>query len=267
MPLSVIFEEPQTAPPAKLWIYTNYNCNLSCSYCLAQSSASVSAREIQPETVYELVRQAKKAGFGHIYFTGGEPLLLENIFSYLDFASQQLPTTLLTNAMLLHGKRLEKLKAIQRPDLFIQVSLDGASPEQHDIYRGKGSWLKTVRGINALLQAGFKVSISTTITPANSAHMDEICSFHLRLGISEENHIIRQLARRGHSSEGIEVNHTNLVPEITVNYEGVYWHPISTDEDMLVSKTIFPLSGVILHVQHNLSQLHQVVEEPAGVFT
>ena len=169
--------------------------------------------------------------------------------------------------MLLHNKRLEKLIAIQKPGLFVQVSLDGASPEQHDPYRGRGSWAKTINGINALLQAGFKVSISTTITPLNSDHMDEICRFHLALGIPEEKHIIRQLAHRGYSTDGIEVNHSNLVPEITINHESAYWHPISTDEDLLISKTIFPLSNVMLLVQHKLNQIQQEVEGPAGVFT
>ena len=34
----------------------------------------------------------------------------------------------------------------------------------------------------------------------------------------------------------------NLVPELTVNLDGVFWHPLSTDADMQVSKKIFPLA-------------------------
>jgi sulfatase maturation enzyme AslB (radical SAM superfamily) len=151
-------------------------------------------------------------------------------------------TTLLTNAMLAHGRRLDRLAAINQPNLVIQVSLDGSRPETHDAYRGPGTWEKTVAGIRRLQESGLHVRISTTETPANSHDQAGICAYHLSLGIPEEDHIIRPLARRGASHEGMQVSRETLLPELTVSREGVYWHPLSTDEDMLVSKTIFPLA-------------------------
>ena len=191
-------------------------------------------RAMPLDTVRELIDEAITAGFSHVYFTGGEPLILEDIFSMLSYSSQRLPTTLLTNAMLIKGKRLEKLKAIANDQLVIQVSLDGGCAEHHDAYRGTGTWLRTVEGIQTLQTNGFRVRLSTTETSANAAHLDEICSFHRSLGIPEEDHFIRPLARRGFSTEGIEVGFDNLSPEITVNVDGIYWHPLTTEKDMLV---------------------------------
>ena len=86
--------------------------------------------------------------------------------------------------------------------------------------------------------------MSTTETPANSAHLDKICEFHQSLGIPDEDHFVRPLARRGFSQEGIDVGTDTLVPEVTVTIDGVYWHPLvaPSDTDMLVSKQIFPLA-------------------------
>jgi len=233
----------------KLWIYTNFDCNLSCSYCLASSTPRTPRQEMSLETVRHLIDEAAALGFHCIYFTGGEPMLLDNLYDMLAYAAHRLPTTLLTNAVLAQGKRLERLVAVNHPNLIIQVSLDGSRPETNDAYRGPGSWSKTVAGIQRLQANGFRVRISTTQTPANIHDMDHICAFHRALGIPEEDHIIRPLARRGASQEGIEVSRDTLQPELTVSIQGVYWHPLSTHADMLVSETIFPLAdhvGLIL---------------------
>jgi MoaA/NifB/PqqE/SkfB family radical SAM enzyme len=236
----------------QLWIYTNFDCNLRCSYCVAESSPQSARREIELETVKQLVEEAQASGFERMYFTGGEPMLLSSLWEMLSYSAERLPTTLLTNAMLVRGKRLEKLCNIRNDDLVIQVSLDGASPEQHDSYRGAGSWVKTIQGIKTLQENSFRVRISTTETPANTAYISEICDFHYSMGIPEEDHIIRPLAKRGFSNQGTEVGKHNIAPEITVTQSGVYWHPLSTDPDMLVSESIFPLSDAVCKVKAEL---------------
>jgi hypothetical protein len=87
--------------------------------------------------------------------------------------------------------------------------------------------------ITTLLQErGFRVRLSTTETPANAPHLETICAFHRSLGISDEDHSIRPLAKRGYSKEGLELGVADLVPELTINLNGVFWHPLSTDADM-----------------------------------
>ncbi|RME51413.1 MAG: radical SAM protein [Caldilineae bacterium] len=253
--------------PWKLWLYTNYDCNIRCSYCVARSGPDVPRRALGAETVRRLVDEAVALGFRDIYFTGGEPFLLPDIFDMLAYSAARVRTTVLTNAMLLRGRRLERLTAIAGDNLIVQVSLDGARPEEHDPYRGAGTWRKTMDGLHNLLERGFRVRLSTTETPANSARMDDLCRLHTELGIAEADHIIRPLAKRGFATEGMEVRADSIVPEVTVDVDGVYWHPLSTDTDMRISRTIFPLREPVERIRRQLDALAERPGSPLITFT
>ncbi len=239
----------------KLWLYTNYDCNLRCSYCVAKSGPNVPRRALGLANVQRLVDEAVTLGFSDVFFTGGEPFILKDICDMLAYSSARIKTTVLTNAMLLHNKRLDKLCEIANDNLIVQVSLDGGCPEDHDAYRGKGSWAKTVESIKLLQERGFRVRLSTTETPANSAHLEKVCEFHRSLGIPDEDHFVRPLAKRGYSKEGLELDMANLLPEVTVNLDGMFWHPLSTDADMQVSKKIFPLAEAVERIQGQLEAM------------
>jgi MoaA/NifB/PqqE/SkfB family radical SAM enzyme len=173
----------------------------------------------------------------------------------LSYASDRLTTTVLTNAMLFRGWRLKQLIEIKNEKLILQVSLDGSRPEHHDPFRGQGSWRKTIDGIHKLIECGFQVRLSTTETPANSEFLEEVCDFRRSLGISEDDHIIRPLAKRGFSQDGMEVGKHNLIPETTINAQGVYWHPLSTDPDLLVRTEIFPLADAFSQIKSEFEEI------------
>lgn len=241
----------------KLWIYTNYDCNLRCTYCVAESSPRAERRALSLDTVRQLIDEATELGFEEVFLTGGEPFILDDIYDMLAYASQRMKTTVLTNGMLIYGKRLERLRAIANDNLTIQVSLDGGSPEPHDAYRGAGTWAKTVAGIERLLADSFHVRISSTETPANADHLDELNDFRRSLGIADRDHLIRPLAKRGFSDEGVEVGVATLAPELTVTQKGVYWHPLAspTSCDMLVTPDIFPLAAAVSSLQESLDTI------------
>lgn len=240
----------------KLWVYTNFDCNLRCNYCVAESTPSARRRALGLENVRRLVDEATTLGFERLFLTGGEPLVLDEIYDMIAYAGERMPTTLLTNAMLVRGRRLEQLRAVASENLTVQVSLDGPDAASHDAYRGQGTWTKTVAGIQTLLEHGFHVTLSTTETPVNSDRLAELHVFRRRLGIADEDHFIRPLARRGFAKEGIEVGMYNLVPELTVTSDGIYWHPLISprSSDMRVCADIFPLSAAVDAVQAKLAQ-------------
>jgi MoaA/NifB/PqqE/SkfB family radical SAM enzyme len=240
----------------KLWIYTNLNCNLTCTYCVAESSPQAPSRQLALATVERLVDEAVGLGFQQVFLTGGEPFLLKEIFDMLAYAAAHLETVVLTNALLLQGRRLDRLTHVANANLIVQVSLDGARPEHHDPYRGAGTWAPTVKAIQRLQGHGIRVRLSTTETPINGNHLDELVSFRRGLGIGDDDHVVRPLARRGFARCGVEVDVETLAPELTVNSDGVFWHPLASPSalDMKVSN-VLELAPAIANIQARLKEM------------
>jgi hypothetical protein len=49
--------------------------------------------------------------------------------------------------------------------------------------------------------------------------------------------------------------------------DGVYWHPLSADADMLVNKKIFPLADSVTRIQEQLDTIIQTGAVPLMTFT
>ena len=221
----------------RLWVYTNYDCNLQCSYCLVSSSPFAERRAMPLPRFRALLDEAALLGVRELFLTGGEPFLLPEIFEMLQLALPRFKTTVLTNAMVVRGKRLEALSALGRDNLLLQVSLDDVSPGLHDAFRGAGSWDRTVEGIRLLQERGFTVRVATTVTPELEPRIAEVRRFvEDELRIPPQHHIVRPLLRRGFSEEGLLVGKETLMPELTVDNAGVYWHPAGTDDDLRVAR-------------------------------
>ena len=230
---------------SRLWVYTNYDCNLACSYCLVSSSPSTPRRALPPATVHRLIDEALDLGCEEIFFTGGEPAILPDLPEMIAYACRFMRTTVLTNGMLWHGPRLARLLAVNHPNLTLQISLDSPTADLHDYYRGDGTWAKSVAGIRTLREHGFRVRTGTTTTLQSRRRLDELTTFLDSLGIPPEDQIVRPLTKRGFSAHGSVLERENLVPELTVDVDGVYWHPIGPTDDLRVSDTIFPLAEAV----------------------
>lgn len=234
----------------RLWLYTNYDCNLSCSYCVAESFVGAQRKGLTLPQVQQLIEEAVKLGMTELFLTGGEPFILHDIFEMLSFGLERMHVTVLSNGILLKGSRLQKLAALPYRDrLTIQISLDGSDAATHDFYRGAGSWKKAIDAIQRLQAAGFHVRLGTTQTPENSHDLPAMCQLHRSLGISDDDHIIRPLVRRGFSTKGMAISLPALEPEVTIDRDGVYWHPVATDSDLLISSQLFPLEAAVAQIR------------------
>ncbi|HLM51394.1 MAG TPA: metallophosphoesterase family protein, partial [Solirubrobacteraceae bacterium] len=61
--------------PSRLWIYSNFHCNLACDYCVVASSPRARRRSIGLERFRALIDEAVCEGFTEVYVTGGEPFV------------------------------------------------------------------------------------------------------------------------------------------------------------------------------------------------
>jgi molybdenum cofactor biosynthesis enzyme MoaA len=242
--------EPGQLPGTRLWIYTNFDCNLACDYCCARSSPHTPRRALGIDRVRRLATEALDAGVTELILTGGEPFLLPDIDDLVAACTAVLPTTLLTNGMLFRGRRLDSLRRMDRTRLAVQISLDSATPDLHDRHRGRGSWDRAVAGIRIAHAEGFRVRVAATLPPEQTSQLDPFHTFLDSLGIAREDQVIRALAHRGVAEHGLELTIESLIPEVTITAEGVYWHPVSADHpDQLVTHDLFPLQAAITEVR------------------
>ena len=250
---------------SRLWLYTNFDCNLHCDYCCVRSSPIVPRRELGLARVQRIAREAAELGVKEIFVTGGEPFLLEDIADVLLACAAAAPTTVLTNGMLFTGRRAESLQALPRDRIVLQISLDSATPELHDVHRGPGTWARTREGIQRARAQGFRVRLAATVS--TDAEAEAFRKFLDDEKITLEDRVIRRIALRGAATQGVAIGRADLVPEVTITADGVYWHPVGAeDADLLVTRDIFPLSESFAAVRRAVDREGEHAGKLARIF-
>ena len=237
----------------RLWLYSNYHCNLECSYCLTESGPRVLRRELPVERLEELAAEAAQVGFNSLGVTGGEPFLVRGLPAALAGMARQLPTLVLSNGTLFTAGLIAQLAPLAGLHFAIQISLDSAEPDVNDEMRGPLNFAKVVAAIPRLRAAGIKVRIATTSDGLDPDALARLCDLHRSLGVPDEDHVVRPVIRRGRAAErglGVAVERNDLPAELTVTADGAYWSPFGPtvragrlDTDLLVTRTTRPLAG------------------------
>ncbi len=223
--------------PPRLWIYTNFHCNLACDYCVVASSPTARRRAVEVGRFRALVDEAVAEGFGELYLTGGEPFAHPQIAALIDYACERLPTVVLTNAMLFTGRRRAELEALaDRPGLTLQSSIDGARAATHARWRGAGSWARAIDGLRFAAGLGLPLRVAMTQTPENCGEVEELRELLASFGIHGDAFAVRPLVARGFAADAdaedaIEVSEAVMVPELTITADGAHWHPVGADLD------------------------------------
>lgn len=254
-------------PGARLWLYTNFHCNLACDYCCVASSPRSPHKELGSDRIARIVADAAAWGVGEVYLTGGEPFLLPDISTIVHHCVSLLPTTLLTNGMLFRGPGLRSLRSMPRTDFALQISLDSATPDVHDSHRGAGSWARAVAGIKVAIAEGFRVRVAATISSPAPEALSELRGFLDDLAIPRTDQVIRPVAQEGVAESGVQLSRETLVPEITVTADGIFWHPVAAlDENALVTRQIEPLGPALDEVNRLFAEQWAAAGAAAALF-
>jgi MoaA/NifB/PqqE/SkfB family radical SAM enzyme len=253
----------------RLWLYATYHCNLACVYCLTESSPRIANRRaLDADAMVRATREAKELGFTCVGITGGEVFVLPDFAETLRRVAEILPVVALTNGTLFTERLLARLEPLSDLDVAFQLSLDSDEPARNDELRGPENFAKVLDAIPRLLARGLRVRIATTVADQGAEELERVCALHRRLGISDEEHVVRSVVRRGRAvteGMGVELGPADVLPELTLTADGAFLHPFAptvvhgrTDLDLLVSRQIAPLeapAGRFLSV---------VREQPAG---
>ena len=258
-------DEPARTIGSRMWIYSNFDCNLRCDYCCVRSSPKTPRRALGVDRVKRIVQEARAIPVREFFVTGGEPFLLHDIGEIIGACASVAPTTVLTNGMMFSGARAAILRDLPKERVVFQISMDSATPELHDLHRGAGTWNKAWTGVQVARSSGFRVRLAATVrTEAEDARFR---AFLDEQGIAEDDRVIRRVAMRGFATSGVALSKRDLVPEVTVTDAGIYWHPVgATDDDFLVTREIFPLEIAIEAVRAQWRKEREVDETVAEIF-
>ncbi len=150
--------------------YVTYRCNAKCSFCDIWEKPSP---YITMENALENFRDLKKLGVDIIDFTGGEPLLHQQLPELLSAAKDHGFITTVTTNTLLYPKLAHKLKGLVD---MLHFSLDSPIAEEHNESRKVKCFDKFLESIEIAKSLGEKPDILFTVFPHNIHQIEQVYS-------------------------------------------------------------------------------------------
>src|SRR5207245_5593609 len=127
--------------------------------------------------------EAREAiGASYVMFTGDETTLHPDVSEILANVNQQgLKCSFVTNGW--HFERVWPAITARRDAItHVAFSLDGATREAHDRWRGKGSFVRLVRAFSRSRRAELPFIIKTVIRKDTLPQLEQIAIFAARMG-------------------------------------------------------------------------------------
>ena len=175
--------------PVVVWNVSR-RCNLRCVHCYSQSRNIDYENELTTAEAKALLEDLGEFGTPVILFSGGEPLMREDLTELIAHAKKQgLRAVISTN-----GTLITKEKAIELRELglsYVGISMDGLQ-EIHDKFRGvEGAFDMALQGIRNCIAGEIKVGLRFTINKRNvedipgifdlieKENIPRVCFYHL----------------------------------------------------------------------------------------
>lgn len=203
----------ELSAPYRVDLILTYRCQNNCAHCYAGGPRSTP--ELQTADWKRIIQKLADWGVPTLTFTGGEPLLRDDLEELVAYAGKcGCVTGLITNGRLLTTDRVQ---ALFRAGLdFTQITLESSDPKTHDGMTGvEGSWAETVEGIKNSAPVIYTTT-NTTVTQKNKETIRDTVRFLKSLRVSKFgiNALIR--SGRGVREEGLEVPDLRAILEEVV---------------------------------------------------
>ena len=167
--------------PVQVTLELTMTCNLRCVHCY--NHALEDQKELSFNEICRIMDELSEAGCLYLSLTGGEIFCRPDIFDILGEARKRhFAITLLTNGAMITRETADRLKEIQ--PWLIEMSLYSTKPEVHDGITGiRGSFEKTRKAIDLLLERHLRLRLKTVIMTQNFHEYKEIMRHHRALGV------------------------------------------------------------------------------------
>lgn len=159
---------------AKLHLHVTNQCTSYCKHCSSEAGPR-GKRFLTIGDLQYIIDWVSDAGAKWLELSGGEPLTLgDDLFRLIEYAhDKDLYVSLLSNGCLIDHQTAQKLReaGIER----VSISIYGANSNTHDDFtQTPGSFVKTMRGIQHVLQAGIETVANVVVTPKNLGELHQL---------------------------------------------------------------------------------------------
>ncbi len=169
-------------PPRLVFWETTAGCNLACIHCRRVTVADqLLPQDLSTQEAFDLIDQIAAFARPIFVLSGGEPLFRPDIFDIARYASGAgLIVALATNGTLIDSVVAQEIQAsgIRR----VSISLDGADPVTHDVFRGVGAFEQALAGMARLREVGVPYQVNTTVARHNVHQMPETLTLAKEIG-------------------------------------------------------------------------------------
>ncbi|SFR10218.1 putative heme d1 biosynthesis radical SAM protein NirJ2 [Desulfoscipio geothermicus] len=162
------------------WNTTNA-CNLFCKHCYRESGVRA-AEELNTAEGFKLIDEIARAGFKIMIFSGGEPLMRDDIYELIQYAARSgMRPVLGSNGTLITPGVAADLKGAGA--MAVGISLDSTDPAKHDTFRSStGAWQAAVDGMQACREAGLPFQVHTTVLEWNNEEIEDLTDLSVDMG-------------------------------------------------------------------------------------
>ncbi|WP_119275389.1 TIGR04053 family radical SAM/SPASM domain-containing protein [Calidithermus roseus] len=161
-------------------------CLLACKHCRASAEPDPLPGELSTEEGLRLLEELATYTPKPILLpTGGDPLRRPDLFVLLERARELGLTVGITPAVtpLLTKEVVERFKALGVHQM--ALSLDGASPQTHDGFRGvPGTFQRAMEALEWAREVGLPTQINTTVTRLTQAELSGIARIIREKGVA-----------------------------------------------------------------------------------
>lgn len=168
-------------PPFSLLAELTHRCPLHCPYCSNPLELARKESELSTEDWCRVLSEAANLGVVEVHFSGGEPLLrddLEILISHTN--SLEMYTNLITSGI---GLTTEKAIRLRDSGLAnVQISFQAGEAKLSDIIGGYKAFEKKKAAVKAVKTAGMHLSLNIVLHRMNIDHLDEMIKLAEEVG-------------------------------------------------------------------------------------
>ncbi|WML50260.1 pyrroloquinoline quinone biosynthesis protein PqqE [Neobacillus sp. PS3-34] len=167
--------------PYSILAELTHRCPLHCPYCSNPLELTLEKEELATEDWCRVLTEAAELGVVEVHFSGGEPLLRDDLETLIRHANAlEMYTNLITSGIGLSEKKMDQLKMAGLAN--VQISFQAAEARLSNVIGGYKAFEKKIEAAKTVKKAELHLSLNVVIHRMNIDQIQEIIQLAEELG-------------------------------------------------------------------------------------